>query len=118
MNILDEAKSLFYDGSMENNKHIDILAKALKSVDERTSMMRFIRCRRACSKCVGRKYNMVDNGCPVCGNPYESMTCSFVDAIRVYKCNKCKSTFISCGAGDIAAVGIIDKVFMTEEDII
>lgn len=68
-------------------------------------------CNGPCSKCIGRKYN-IKNGCPVCGSPHICME----EDSTLYTCNSCGSRIMTCGWGDVSAVGV--PLIKYDEDIV
>lgn len=89
MSILDEDKSLFGESTSEIN---DIM-------DEYPGTLLVIGCDTHCGACVGRKYNLRDMICPVCGET------AIVGGIGLlYNCTCCQSSMLSCGLDDVRAV--------------
>lgn len=114
MGILDEDKNLFTNIGTEH-----VMARITDETGLIVSSMHFVRCTysmvgsNGCAECIGHKYNL-EYGCPVCGADVARMTVNG----SAHICNVCGSASISCGLGDVAAVGMIDKMFLIEEDII
>lgn len=121
MSILDEDRSLFDDPDSRPAAYQRYMTTA-KSVDSRICKVIIISCKAmetastrrplisiACADCIGRKYNL-KHGCPVCGG-----SVSFIGSAT---CASCGTVAFSCGLSDVAAVGIVDKVFLIEDDVI
>ena len=110
MSILDEDEDLFDNESAINNDW-------LLTIREYTPdpVIFVIKCGRTalCTRCIGRKYNIGRNGCPVCNYNVMRIVVPGMDV-----CTRCRSTIISCGFGDVRAVGVSRDLAKVDEDII
>ena len=106
MSILDEDKSLFGESTSE----IDNI------MDECPGTLLVIGCDMHCRTCIGRKYNLHNMICPVCGETAIVKN----DKIKLlYNCTRCQSLILSCGLSDVRAVKYLPCfIHKLDEDII
>ena len=112
MSILDEDKSLF-DANVENS------ARG-RAVGRYPGVRLIIKCGYdingcdACIECIGRKYNTVINGCPICGGKLIHN----VTGTPVRRCSVCETILIECGMHDISALAYLPLSVPETEDTI
>ena len=118
MSILDEDKSLF-DANAENSARGRIAGRY-------PGVRLVIKCKYdiggtgdacthdACTQCIGRKYNVSINGCPICG----SKLIHDVTDTLVRRCSVCETIMIGCGMHDISALVYLPLSVPETEDII
>lgn len=110
MSILDEDEDLFDNESVINN---DWLLTIREYTPDPAIFV--IKCGRTalCTRCIGYKYNIGRNGCPVCNY---NVTRIVGPGMNV--CTRCRSTIISCGFSDVRAVGVPHDLVKVDEDTI
>lgn len=113
MSILDEDKSLFVT-NVENSARGRMAGRY-------PGVRLVIKCKYdiggtgdVCTQCIGRKYNVSINGCPICG----SKLIHDVTGTPVRRCSVCETILIGCGMHDISALVYLPLSVPETEDII
>lgn len=113
MSILDETGLTVISQSRVSNV-VDHRIHIMFSRDTRIDVVIYVPCMVNCNVCIAHKHN-ISHGCPLCGNQMQRLLES---STYIYKCSHCESIVEICGGGDIKIIGIVNKMYVIEEDII